>query len=240
MTESNNNGKTKIRLILFDFDGTLVNTTPLILRSFHATWLRVFGFTLTDEDYVRTFGMMILNAFKDLMVQSMGMGLLEKPENLDDYLERKSVAMLPVYREFNLGWHDEMIEPFPEIDLMLKELKAREYRLGVVSSKMRSGVERGMNIFAMNEMFDIIIGAEDVANHKPHPEPLIKAMEMLDGAPCETIYIGDSTHDITAGRAAGMLVAAVTWGPFPRKDLEVLRPDYLLDAPLQLLEIINN
>ncbi|MBK7600533.1 MAG: HAD-IA family hydrolase [Acidobacteria bacterium] len=97
-----------------------------------------------------------------------------------------------------------------------------------------------MNIFGMNEMFDIIIGAEDVANHKPHPEPLIKAMEMLDGAPCETIYIGDSTHDITAGRAAGMLVAAVAWGPFPRKDLEDLQPDYLLDAPLQLLEIINN
>jgi pyrophosphatase PpaX len=91
----------------------------------------------------------------------------------------------------------------------------------------------------MDGLFEVIIGAEDVDNHKPHPEPLQKAMEKLGVSPPETIYVGDSVHDIVAGRAAQLRTAAATWGPFPRIELESLQPDYLLDEPKELLTILD-
>ncbi len=232
---TNNIFNPQIRVMLFDFDGTLVNTTPLILRSFRATWAKFFGFTLDDRTFIKTFGMLIHTAIKQLIELSAANGQIALPNDLNAEAEE----VLHVYRAFNLKWHDEMIEPFPNIVEVLEELRLRHLRLGVVSSKIRKGVEHGLNLFQMAELFDVIIGAEDVDNHKPHPEPLLKAMERLEAMPRETIFIGDSTHDIVAGRAAQMLTAAATWGPFQREDLESLLPDYLLDEPSEILTMVK-
>jgi pyrophosphatase PpaX len=226
---------TNPRVILFDFDGTLVNTTPLILRSFRATWVKVFGFEMDDADYIKTFGTLLHSALKGLTEQCIADGRICAVEDLT----AKADELLRIYREFNLEWHDEAIEPFAGIDDALQELKARNYRLGIVSSKMRFGVDRGLNVFAMAELFDVIIAADDVANHKPHPEPLLKALEKFDALPHEAIYVGDSIHDIAAGRAAQIATAAAAWGPFPRTELEELKPDYLLDEPRELLNFLK-
>lgn len=223
------------RVILFDFDGTLVNTTPLILRSFRATWEKVFGFTLDDARYINTFGTLLHTALRGLTEQCINEGRI----CVVDDLTAKADELLRTYREFNLGWHDDLIEAFAGIDEVLRELKARGYGLGIVSSKMRFGVERGLNRFAMAEWFDVIITADDVANHKPHPEPLLRALEQFDAAPHEAVYVGDSIHDIAAGRAANIATVAAAWGPFPRTELEELKPDYLLDEPSQLLKIFT-
>lgn len=222
------------RLILFDFDGTLVNTTPLILRSFHATWEELFGFTFSDDVYIRTFGMLIHTAFRDLIELSVAEGKMEMPPDIEAECRR----ILPVYRGYNLGWHDEMIEQFDGIEPLLGELKDGGHRLGVVSSKIRAGVQRGLNLFSMAGYFDCLIGAEDVTNHKPHPEPLLKAAAEMNDTPERTLYVGDSIHDVAAGRAAGMTTVAVSWGPFPRPELESTRPDHLIDSPGELLRII--
>lgn len=226
------------RVILFDFDGTLVNTTPLILRSFHATWQKVFGFTMDDADYIKTFGTLLHSALKGLTEQCLADGRLCAVEDLPAFVNEKADELLRTYREFNSEWHDQIIEPFAGIDDALQELRGRGYKLGIVSSKLRVGVERGLNLFAMMEWFDVIISADDVENHKPHPEPLLKALERFDARPQEAIYVGDSIHDIAAGRAAQMTTAAAAWGPFPRKDLEEREPDYLLDHPHELLKLI--
>ncbi len=225
---------TNPRVILFDFDGTLVNTTPLILRSFRATWLKVFGFEMEDADYIKTFGTLLHSALKGLTEQCVAEGRICAVEDL----AAKADELLRIYREFNLEWHDEAIEPFAGIDDALQELKARDYRLGIVSSKMRFGVERGLNVFAMAELFDVIIAADDVTNHKPHPEPLLKALEKFDAQPHEAVYVGDSIHDIAAGRAAQIVTAAAAWGPFPRTELEALQPDHMLDEPRELLTLV--
>lgn len=223
------------QVILFDFDGTLVNTTPLILRSFRATWQKVFGFEMEDAEYIKTFGTLLHTALKQLTEQCVTEGRIRP---VDD-LTAKADELLKTYREFNWQWHDEVIEAFGGIDETLRELKARDYKLGIVSSKLRLGVERGLNIFAMAELFDVIISADDVTNHKPHPEPLLKALQRFDASSRETIYIGDSTHDIVAGKAAEVVTAAAAWGPFPRTELEELKPDYLLDEPSELLKIFT-
>ena len=224
------------RIILFDFDGTLVNTTPLILRSFRATWQKVFGFEMADADYINTFGTLLHSALKGLAERCIADGRLCAVKDVTAVADE----LLRTYREFNLAWHDEAIEAFAGMDEALRELKARDYRLGIVSSKMRFGVERGLNIFAMAECFDVIIAADDVTNHKPHPEPLLKALEHFDAAPHEAVYVGDSIHDIAAGRAAEIATVAAAWGPFPRTELEALKPDYLFDEPQELLKLLRN
>jgi pyrophosphatase PpaX len=223
------------RVILFDFDGTLVNTTPLILRSFRATWQKVFGFEMADADYIKTFGMLLHSALRGLTEQCVADGRICAVEDLTTMAD----DLLRTYREFNSEWHDQVIEPFAGIDEALKELKACDYKLGIVSSKMRHGVERGLNLFAMAELFDVIITADDVTNHKPHPEPLLKALESFDVTPREAVYVGDSIHDIAAGRAAEVATAAAAWGPFPRTELEALKPDYLFDEPRELLNLLR-
>lgn len=229
------------RVILFDFDGTLVNTTPLILRSFRATWEQVFGFALEDTAYIQTFGTLLRTALCRLTEKCVTDGRIHvpngAPEQLPDFVEAKAEELLTTYRQFNLQWHDEMCQPFAGVSELLRELRARDYRLGVVSSKLRAGVERGLRLFALEEFFAVLIGAEDVTNHKPHPEPLLSALAQLDALPAQALYVGDSTHDIIAARQAQVAVAAACWGPFPRQELEQLQPDYLLETPGDLLSI---
>lgn len=223
------------RVLLFDFDGTLVNTTPLILKSFRATWQTVFGFTMDDADYIKTFGTLLHTALKQLTQECVADGRIGVVKDLN----AKADELLKTYREFNWRWHDETIEPFDGVADAIRELKARNYRLGIVSSKLRVGVERGLKIFSMAEWFDVIVSADDVANHKPHPEPLLKALEKFSVPPHQTVYIGDSTHDIVAGKAAELSTAAAAWGPFPRHELEALQPDYLLNEPNELLHLVS-
>ncbi|MGE0130841.1 MAG: HAD-IA family hydrolase [Blastocatellales bacterium] len=229
----------KINLLLFDFDGTLVNTTPLILRSFSATWERVFGFVYDDSQYIKTFGMLLPRAMRLLTEQAIAEERVARPDDLAGFLTAKAEELVLVYRTFNLQWHDEMIEPVDGIEETLGELRSRGFRLGVVSSKMRAGVRRGLGIYQMAGMFDVIIAGDDCENHKPHPEPLLRAIEAMNASHDEAIYIGDSVHDIIAGRAAMMKTAAAIWGPFPRRELEELQPDYALDHPKDLLTIFN-
>jgi pyrophosphatase PpaX len=245
----------KINVILFDFDGTLANTIPLILRSFRATWERVFGFVYDDSQYIKTVGMLLPKAMRLLTEQALAESRIAPPEDFfgrltadapegppdarSCYLDAKCSELTEVYRAFNHQWHDEMIEPFAGVEETLNDLESLGYRLGVVSSKMRAGVRRGLDAYRMAGRFEVVIGGDDCENHKPHPEPLLRALEAMDASTDEALYVGDSTHDILAGRAARVRTAAATWGPFPRVELEGLGPDYLLDRPADLLAILT-
>lgn len=220
-------------VILFDFDGTLVNTTPLILHSFRSTWQQSFGFTLDDAVYINTFGTLLHSALQQLTQCCMDEGRIAPIADL----HAKADELLCTYRAINLAHHDELSEPFAGVSETVAELKARGFRLGIVSSKMRFGVERGLRLFGLEAFFDVIIAADDVARHKPHPEPLWRALEHFEAAPHTALYVGDSIHDIAAGRAANMATAAAAWGPFPRAELEALQPDYVLETPAELLNL---
>ncbi|MFN7949937.1 MAG: HAD-IA family hydrolase [Blastocatellia bacterium] len=225
---SNRSGK--FRVVLFDFDGTLVNTTPLILRCFAATWQKLFGFALDEAAYISTFGIPLETAMAQMLAQMTHRQRISAPADEAAMVEE----MITTYRTFNLEWHDQMIEPFPGIDEMLSELQRRGCLTGVVTSKKRIGAERGMKLFNLHEVFAVSICCEDTTRHKPHPEPLLHAMERLSADPAETIYVGDSPHDIIAGRAARIATAAAAWGPFTRTELELAGPDFLLDTPQDL------
>lgn len=210
-----------LNTVLFDLDGTLIDSVRLILDSYHHT-LRVHGIPArTDEDWLRGVGTPLRVQFAEWH---------ERPG-----LER----MIETYREYNLANHDACVTPYPGIADVVRAIKSAGFATGLVTSKNRSGAQRGLRLCDIEPLMDVIVGADDVENPKPHPEPVEKAVAYLGADPLRTVYVGDSVHDMASGRAARVRTAAVLWGPFTRDDLAATEPDYWLDRPGDLLTLLG-
>ena len=202
---------------LFDLDGTIIDSIELILTSYRHTIKVHRGFEPSDDVWMRGLGTPLWVQFREWS---------------DDPTEIQ--AMVATYREYNLANHDAMVRPYDGVVEQIRALAARGKRLGLVTSKLRAGARRGLKIAGVEELFTIIVAADDVTQPKPDPEPVLKAVALAGAKPAETVFVGDSRHDLESGRAAGVKTAAVLWGPFDRSDLADLAPDYWLDRPEQL------
>lgn len=211
-----------IQTVLFDLDGTLIDSIELILASYRHT-LAVHGYPAVDD------GEWLEGVGRPLRVQ------LSRWARSAAELE----ALAVTYREFNLANHDRMVRVFAGIPELVRLLRAGGYRLGVVTSKSEEGTRRGLRLAGLQEAMDVLVCADDVEHPKPHPEPVTRAVALLGAEPAQTVYVGDSIHDMRAGRAAGVLTAAVLWGPFRRRDLEAAEPDFWLEQPGELLPLVN-
>jgi pyrophosphatase PpaX len=146
-------------------------------------------------------------------------------------------AMVATYRAYMVEHHDALARPYDGVAEAVRTLRADGKRLGLVTSKIRSGALLGLRRLALEDAFDVIVGADEVQHPKPHPEPVMKALGVLDAHASDAVFIGDSRHDLICGRAAGVKTAAVLWGPFRRPDLADLVPDYWLERPADLLSL---
>ena len=142
-----------------------------------------------------------------------------------------TTRLLGAYRDFQMAQHDTLIEPFPGVAEMLRTLRARGRRFGLVTSKREGFARRGLAIFGLETLFEVAIFHDDTARHKPEPEPLLLAAERAGLVPGNVVYVGDSIHDVAAGRAAGMRTVSVLWGPFDRAVLERAGPDHIVERP---------
>lgn len=211
-----------IHTVLFDLDGTLLDSIRLIVDSYHHT-LAAHGFPpRTDEEWLAGIGTPLWVQFSDWAHDQ-------------DLL----TAMIATYREYNIANHDRMVRPYPGVVDVVRRLRDDGLRTGLVTSKQRSGAERGLRLLGLLEAMDVIVAADEVEHPKPHPEPLLKAVARLGVEPAGTIYVGDSTHDMVCGRAAGAVTAAALWGPFDRDHLAPTEPDYWLDDPEELLAVVG-
>jgi pyrophosphatase PpaX len=214
-------GRPGIRTVLFDLDGTLIDSAQLILASCHHT-MEAHGLpAMSDDEWLRHMGTPLTShfaAWKD------DRGTME--------------AMVATYRAFNSAHHDAMIREFPGVIDMVRALRAAGVALGVVTSKLTWTAARGLRLFGLEDAMDVVVCADMVTNPKPHAEPVETAVRMLGADPRTTVYVGDSIHDMLSGRAAGVLTAAVLWGPFTRSQLEPAEPDFWLDEPAQLLDLV--
>ncbi|MGI6221874.1 MAG: HAD family hydrolase [Coriobacteriales bacterium] len=213
--------------ILFDNDGTIVDTRELILDSFHHSMEAVLGYTLPDEDVIARVGIPLADQVREFTSN-----------------EEDAMRMLRIYREHNHEHHDARVKAFPGIVDALEELHGAGIPLGVVTSKMHALAWRGLEIVGAAPYLTCCIGADDCPVHKPKPEPIlagIRALEELGGgAPLDLArcaYVGDSIFDIQAGNAAGCKTIAVTWGMGPRADLEAANPTHIVDTMEELLSI---
>jgi pyrophosphatase PpaX len=212
----------KPQIVLFDLDGTLIDSVRLILDSYHHT-MRAHGLAArTDDDWLTGLG-------TPLSVQFADWG--NDPETLQ--------ALIATYRDYNLEHHDRMVTVYPGVVEAVQAIRAAGVRTGLVTSKNRKGALRGLGLAGLESMMDVLVCADEVTNPKPHPEPVEKAVKMLGGILRETIYVGDSIHDMQSGRAAGVLTAAALWGPFGRSHLDRATPDFWLDAPSDLTTFLD-
>jgi pyrophosphatase PpaX len=205
---------------LFDLDGTLIDSIDLILRSYRHTMQVHRGVTPPDDVWMRGLGTPLWVQFRLWT---------------DD--EAEIEAMVDTYRTYNLTHHDALVKPYEGVVAEVLKLQERGKKLGLVTSKMRSGAIRGLQVAGLEAAFAIIVGADEVTNPKPHPEPVLKALDLLGATAAETVFIGDSRHDIECGRDAGVKTAAALWGPFDRSHLADLEPDYWLEKPEQLRQL---
>jgi pyrophosphatase PpaX len=212
----------KPRIILFDLDGTLIDSVRLILDSYHHT-MRTHGLPArADDDWLRGLGTPLTVQFADWA---------SDPETM--------TALIATYRSYNLEHHDRMVTVYPGVVDAVQAIRAAGVRTGLVTSKNRQGALRGLGLAGLETMMDVLVCADEVTNPKPHPEPVEKAVKMLGGVSRETIYVGDSIHDMQSGRAAGVLTAAALWGPFGRSHLDGAAPDFWLEAPSDLPRLLD-
>ena len=202
---------------LFDLDGTLIDSIELILRSYRHTMRLHRGHEPSDDVWMEGLGTPLWVQFRHFT---------EDPAEIE--------AMVATYRAYNLAHHDELVRPYDGVVEAVRALRARKKTLGLVTSKMRSGALRGLRVAGLEDAFRVIVGADEVTHPKPHPEPVLMALERLRAPVAGAVFVGDSRHDLECGRAAGVKTAAVLWGPFDRAHLADLEPDYWLETPADL------
>lgn len=215
---------------LFDFDGTLVDTTELIHQSLRHATGEVLGLELSREELLAGVGRPMPRQMQLFVEEYHGGG------DRDGLVEE----LLETYRAYNTERHDDLIEEFPGVEESLARLGAAGVGIAVVTSKRRPAVDLAVESFpGLGRVTDHFVTMEDTEEHKPHPAPLLKGLELLGGAPPEkAAYVGDSPYDVGAARAAGVTSVAVSWGAFSEEALRAVEPDHLvpdLDAAVDVL-----
>ena len=199
-----------LRAALFDFDGTLVDTTDLIYQSMRHASGEVLGREISRE----------------VLMANVGQPL---PRQMELLSAEHAEALLDSYRLHNEENHDALIKEFPGVEKALGRLRAAGVGVAVVTSKRRFSVEMALKSFpGLGEVVDQWVTMEDTEQHKPRPEPLLKGLELLGDIPREeAAYVGDSPFDVAAARAAGVASVAVSWGAFTEEALRAAEPDHL-------------
>jgi pyrophosphatase PpaX len=207
-------------VVLFDLDGTLVDSGAMILASYRHATRTVLEREIPDEVLAGFIG---------------GGSIREHMRSLDEGLADELVR---VYREHNEPLHDEL-EAFPGVEDLLETLSAEGRRLGVVTAKRRRTVDLAFAVLPIEHYFEVVVTTESTERHKPHPDPVLHAVAKLGAATDETAFVGDSPWDVQAGKAAGVFTVAVSWGKIhPNSRLLAAGADVLVDTPEELLGIL--
>jgi pyrophosphatase PpaX len=206
--------------VLFDLDGTVVDSGAIILASLRHATQTVLGETIPDERLLATVG---------------GSGLVSQMRDFD---AERAEELVRVYTEHNKPLHAELVACGGMLEL-LEELKVEGRRLGIVTAKRRATVELAFETIPMAHLFDVVVAGDETERHKPHPEPLLIAVERLGARAETTAYVGDSPFDIQAAKAGGLAAIAVTWGGIhSRERLEQEEPDHVVETPEELRAVL--
>ncbi|MCZ7664293.1 MAG: 5'/3'-nucleotidase SurE [Thermoleophilia bacterium] len=206
--------------IVFDLDGTVVDSVELIVQSFRYAVRAVLGMELPREEIIR----------------NVGRPLREQMLVLD---ERRADELVIAFRAYNHREHEKMLRLYPGMAELLLRLRADGVRLGLVTSKSRMTTDMAFSTTGIEPLFDAVVTADDTTRHKPDPEPLILCLRGLERAPEGAVYVGDSPWDLQAAQAAGMRSVAVSWGVFPEETLCRQGPDRLVRSIHELRAVLG-
>ncbi|PMD68034.1 HAD family hydrolase [Companilactobacillus nuruki] len=206
------------KTILFDVDGTLIDTEKTIIKSWQKTLKTVFNITPPAEDLFYVLGIPGTKAVKKYSTSS------KQDQLLLDLWEENDHEMF------------HYSELFKNIEQILKKLKSKNIQLGIVTSRTDKEMQLVLDNFPIQEYFDTFITASKTKLHKPNPEPILKAIDTLNISPQNTLYVGDSIYDFQCARNAKVDFALAGWGA--KDNPEFSKVDYFLKQPSELVKII--
>lgn len=207
--------------VLFDLDGTIIDTNQLIIETVQYVMRKNYGKTLP----------------LDLVIANMGRPLEDQFQTFTG--EEEVAELIADYRKFNYDAHDEFVKPFPHVVEVLTELKSRGIRTGAVTTKMRASSIRSLEFCGLDKLLDTLVTVDDVEHPKPHPEPVLKAIEELQVDADRTIMVGDSPYDIQAAQAAGASSVAVGWSMRGEDVLKTYDPHFVIHDMKEILPIVG-
>ncbi|GIV09949.1 MAG: pyrophosphatase PpaX [Fimbriimonadales bacterium] len=213
-----------LQAILFDIDGTLIDTVDLIVKALDYTYQKHLGVALPRAELRRLIGLPLkaqMRYLDDRVAVNIPHELMEADE----------VAYYKAHRDLE--------RVISEAVQAVRSAYCKGYATGLVTSKNREELQITAPKLALDAFVDTIVTSDDTERHKPAPDPVLKALERLQAAPSHALYIGDTVFDITCGRAAGVLTAAVAWGAHLPEDLRAAQPDYYFETPADLLEWVK-
>lgn len=209
-----------IDTILFDLDGTLLDTNQLIMDTFKQVLSNNFkDLKLEDKDYLSFIGPSLHETFSRF-------------SNDEVKIER----LMDEYKVINIANHEKYVKPYNNAIKLLDEL-SKNYKLGIVSTKKYEVILIGLGLFDMVKYFDVIVAAETVEKKKPDPSGIYYAMDKLNSS--DAIFIGDNKSDILAGKNANLKTIGVSYS-YKLDDLINSKPDYMIDDLIEVLDIIKN
>lgn len=211
----------KYKTLLFDLDGTIVDTNELIINSFLYT---------LEQFYPGKYN-------REMLIPHMGRPLYEQMVHFGN--EEDANKLVEIYREHNIRTHDEMVKEFPYVKEALTQLNEMGADLGVVTTKVLFTTEMGLKLFDLDRLMKTIITHEDTKLHKPAPEPILLAMERLNADPATTLMVGDSQYDILAAQNAGITSVGVAWSAKGPEFLKQYHPDYIIEDIRDLIPIVE-
>ena len=213
---------TSLEALLFDLDGTVVDTIPHILASFRSATSEVFGTPLPD----------------DTLLGHIGIPLAQQMRMFTDD-EETAERLIAAYRRVNHATHDEMARVFPNTLSTLEALVAVGMPMAIVTSKGRAMTDRAFDLFGLDRFFVVSVTADDTPLHKPDPMPVLHAASLLGVDPSRCAYVGDHPADIAAGKGAGAVSVAASWGVASRERLLAAGPDLLIDDIAEVRDLVG-
>lgn len=208
------------KTILFDVDGTIIDTEYVMTRSLQKTLKEEQDKEVTIEELHFILGIPGKEALKKYA---------NSADEIDYLLEQWGKKILSLSHQASI---------FPYMEDVFKKLQDTGAKMGLVTSKTKTEMENEFDHFDLNSFFKVIVTASDTVLHKPNPDPVLKAIQLLDADKSETIYIGDSVYDMKSAKASGVKFGLAKWGAL---DLEAFgEADYIFDTPFDVLKLISH
>jgi pyrophosphatase PpaX len=207
--------------ILFDLDGTLIDSIELILSSARHAF-EEWRVRPTDEEWVRGIGTPLVHQLRAYAANDDEVALL---------LER--------YRRYQHEHHDRLTRCYDDVPEVIASLAERGHQLAVVTSKASPIAHQSLGFVGLDRFFPVVVGYDDTPRHKPDPEPVRVALSRLGVSAEHAVFVGDSPHDILAGNAADVMTIAALWGPFERETLAEARPDHFIGCMAELPGVLD-
>jgi pyrophosphatase PpaX len=198
--------------VLFDLDGTLVDTVPFILAAVRHAF-EGYGTCPTDAEWIAGIG---------TPLRTQLASFARRPEDVQALFDR--------YRGYWIAHHDAETRAFPGAVEAVEALARAGHPIGIVTAKIEEGAYRTLRHTGLLERVQAVVGADSCANAKPHPEPVLLALSRLGYPPSEAVLVGDSPHDVAAAKAAGAIAVAALWGACGREALAAAGADHFLSS----------